>query len=191
MMKAIKSHTELLKTLKQNDQTFVLLYKSGAEQSDCALKNLKNLEIKNTAILTADVASVRDIHIQYAITSVPSFLEFKGKDFKNNYKGCQSGEYYKNLVESSLFKISAKDDKESSHKPVTVYSTPTCSWCTTLKNHLNKHGVRYTDIDISKNQSAAQSMMARSGQQGVPQTDIGGEMIVGFDKNRINLLLEI
>ncbi len=34
-------------------------------------------------------------------------------------------------------------------------------------------------------------MMARSGQQGVPQTDIGGEMIVGFDKNRINLLLEI
>ena len=34
-------------------------------------------------------------------------------------------------------------------------------------------------------------MVRKSGQQGVPQTDIGGTIIVGFDKVRINELLEI
>ena len=74
---------------------------------------------------------------------------------------------------------------------MTVYSTPTCSWCTTLKTHLKKNGIRYSDVDVSKDQNAAEAMRKRSGQQGVPQTDIGGEMIVGFDKNRINTLLGI
>ena len=45
--------------------------------------------------------------------------------------------------------------------------------------------------DVSKDQKAAEEMVLRSGQQGVPQTDINGQMIVGFDKNRINQLLEI
>jgi glutaredoxin len=37
----------------------------------------------------------------------------------------------------------------------------------------------------------AEEMVRRSGQQGVPQTDINGEIIVGFDKARINRLLDI
>jgi glutaredoxin len=46
-------------------------------------------------------------------------------------------------------------------------------------------------VDVSKDQKAAEEMVRRSGQQGVPQTDINGEMIVGFDRNRINTLLGI
>jgi len=34
-------------------------------------------------------------------------------------------------------------------------------------------------------------MVRKSGQQGVPQTEINGQMIVGFDRSRINQLLEI
>jgi len=49
--------------------------------------------------------------------------------------------------------------------------------------------VQFTDIDVSKNQQAAQEMVRKSGQQGVPQTDIDGTIIVGFDKTRINNLL--
>ncbi|MBU2554283.1 MAG: NrdH-redoxin, partial [Bacteroidetes bacterium] len=71
------------------------------------------------------------------------------------------------------------------------YSTPSCSWCNTLKTHLKKNGIRFTDIDVSRDQKAAEAMVHRSGQQGVPQTDINGEMIVGFDKARINTLLGI
>ncbi|HIE15791.1 MAG TPA: NrdH-redoxin, partial [Bacteroidales bacterium] len=83
----------------------------------------------------------------------------------------------------------AKDDKPQ--KRVTVYSTPSCSWCNTLKTHLRKHRIRFTDIDVSQDQAAAEAMVRRSGQQGVPQTDIEGEIIIGFDKNRINTLLGI
>ncbi len=191
-MITIKSLKELQENLEEGEQSFVLLYKGGSKQSECALESVSNIDLKDTDILIVNVAQVRDIHPQYGIKSVPSFLEFDGVNYKNNYKGCQSSEYYTNLIESSLFKANMSDEeKRRPQKAVTVYSTPTCSWCTTLKNHLNKYAIRYTDIDVSANQSAAKAMMARSGQQGVPQTDIGGEMIVGFDKNRINLLLEI
>ena len=46
-------------------------------------------------------------------------------------------------------------------------------------------------MDVSKDQSAAERMVQKSGQQGVPQTEINGRMIVGFDKTKINQLLEI
>jgi glutaredoxin len=51
--------------------------------------------------------------------------------------------------------------------------------------------VRFQDIDISRDERAAREMVSRSGQQGVPQTDISGQMIVGFDKKKINELLGI
>jgi len=187
----IKSHKELIENLKEGKRAFILLHKSGSKQSDCAYDSLSEVDVKDMKIMSANVAQIRDIHTEYGIKSVPSLLEFDGMDFKNNYKGCQSSEYYTSLIEASLYKAAIKDKDTSAQKPVTVYSTPTCSWCTTLKNHLNMYGIRYTDIDISKNESAAKAMMAKSGQQGVPQTDIAGVMIVGFDKNRINLLLGI
>ena len=76
-------------------------------------------------------------------------------------------------------------------KSVTVYSTPTCSWCNTLKSHLRKHRVYFTDVDVSADPSLAEELVRKSGQQGVPQTEIDGEIIVGFDKKRINSLLGI
>ncbi|MDY0255277.1 MAG: glutaredoxin domain-containing protein, partial [Tenuifilaceae bacterium] len=98
--------------------------------------------------------------------------------------------YYKALFDDALYVVDTKNE-ETPQKSVTVYSTPTCSWCNTLKAHLRKHRIRFTDIDVSRNQSAADEMVRRSGQRGVPQTDIGGEMIVGFNQARINELLNI
>jgi glutaredoxin-like YruB-family protein len=74
---------------------------------------------------------------------------------------------------------------------VTVYTTPTCTWCTTLKTYLDQQGVRYQEVNVAADTSAAEAMVRKSGQQGVPQTEINGQMIVGFDKPRINQLLEI
>ena len=56
---------------------------------------------------------------------------------------------------------------------------------------MRKNAIRFTDIDVSRDQAQAEELVRRSGQQGVPQTDIDGEFIVGFDKNRINKLLGI
>lgn len=70
-------------------------------------------------------------------------------------------------------------------KKVTVYSTLTCPYCTRVKQFLNENNVQFTNIDVSMDQEKAQEMINRSGQMGVPVIDIDGEIIVGFDKDKI------
>jgi glutaredoxin-like YruB-family protein len=74
-------------------------------------------------------------------------------------------------------------------KKVVVYSTPTCPWCEKLKDYLDKRGVKYKDIDVSGNMEAAREMIKKSGQMGVPQIEINGKIIVGFDREEIEAAL--
>jgi len=76
-------------------------------------------------------------------------------------------------------------------KNVTVYSTPTCPYCNRTKDFLKAHNVAFTNIDVSNDENAAKAMVEKSGQMGVPVIDIDGEIIVGFDKNRITKALGI
>jgi glutaredoxin 3 len=69
---------------------------------------------------------------------------------------------------------------------VKVYSTQTCPWCVRAKDYLKTKGVKFDDIDVSRNQAGAQEMMQKSGQRGVPVLDIDGKIIVGFDKPAID-----
>lgn len=68
---------------------------------------------------------------------------------------------------------------------IKVYSTSTCPWCHKLKQWLDEKGLEYINIDVSENEDAAKEMMEKSGQMGVPQTEINGRMIVGFDTEAI------
>jgi len=189
---SIKSHEELLSKLIEGKNNYLLLYKKGTELSECSYNSLTNVLENHSDIdvMTANVNEVRDIHAKYGISSVPTLMIFKGDKFIKAEKGCNDESFYKSLFESSLY-TSTSSHKEKPQKRVKVYSTPSCSWCTTLKKHLDLNGIKYTDIDVSKNHIAAEEMVKKSGQQGVPQTDIGGQVIVGFDKNRINSLLGI
>ncbi len=72
---------------------------------------------------------------------------------------------------------------------VTVYSTPTCPWCTRAKSYLKEIGVPYEDKDVSVDVTAAREMVKISGQMGVPVLSIDGSVVVGFDKKRIDQLL--
>ncbi|MBE3576350.1 MAG: glutaredoxin family protein [Limnochordales bacterium] len=72
---------------------------------------------------------------------------------------------------------------------VTVYSTPTCPYCNAAKRYLKERGVPFRDVDVSRDQRAAMEMIRKSGQMGVPVLDIGGRIVVGFDRNKINALL--
>jgi len=74
---------------------------------------------------------------------------------------------------------------------VKVYSTPTCVYCKTLKGYLQKNGKEFEDIDVSKDESRLQEMIKISGQMGVPVVDIDGQVITGFDKQKIDQLLNI
>ncbi|MCP4217398.1 MAG: NrdH-redoxin [bacterium] len=74
---------------------------------------------------------------------------------------------------------------------VIVFTTPTCSWCRVVKQHLKKHHIRFKEIDISKDDRAAKDMVRRTGQQGVPVTLIANRPVLGFDKAKINRLAGI
>ncbi len=68
---------------------------------------------------------------------------------------------------------------------VKVYSTPTCPYCHMVKEFLTEKGVKYEDINVASDQEAAKEMVEKSGQMGVPQVEINGKIIVGFDKDAI------
>lgn len=76
-------------------------------------------------------------------------------------------------------------------KNVIVFSTSTCSWCKKLKNYLRQKKIRYKDIDVSRDAKAARDMMRKSGQSGVPQMWIDNRPVVGFDKAKIDRLLNL
>jgi glutaredoxin len=59
------------------------------------------------------------------------------------------------------------------------------------KSYFREKGVKFTDIDVSRDQAAARDMVRRSGQMGVPVIDIGGKIVVGFNRPQINSLLGI
>jgi glutaredoxin-like YruB-family protein len=186
----VSSHNELLNKIRKEKRSYVLLYKEGSEQSECAKKNVEAVADKNIEanIFVANVKNVRDIHGNYNITTVPALLEFEAGEFKNAFKGCHKEDFYQTLLDHIIFEARAA---ERPQKNVTLYTTPTCPWCTTVKNYLRKNGVRYSEVNVAADQSAAESMVSKSGQQGVPQTEIDGQMVIGFDQTKLNQLLEI
>lgn len=188
----IKSYEHLKSELLKSEKSYLLLYKDDSEISECALKTLEGIEngFKKITLGRANVKKARDIHVNFNITTVPSLLEFDKGEFTNVIKGCNSKSFYKALFEEALYRAEIKESGKK-QKRVTVYSTPTCTWCNTLKTYLKQNRIQFTDIDVSKDQKAAEEMVRKSGQQGVPQTDIEGQMIIGFDKSKINKLLDI
>ncbi len=191
-MKEIVSLNDLNQELSSNKTVWLLLYKKGSQQSDCAFENYEKAakNTDNIVLYHADVNKVKDVHPAYKITSAPSLLNFENGQLRNIVKGCYHPQQFKTIFEKTAF-TAREAGNEKLQKNVTIYTTPTCTWCNTVKRHLQEHGIRYQEIDVSANQKAAAEMVRKSGQQGVPQTDINGEIIVGFDRTKINSLLGI
>lgn len=74
---------------------------------------------------------------------------------------------------------------------VRVFSTKLCPHCISLKEFLRTHDVGFEDIDVSEDKEALEEMIMKSGQMGVPVIEVDGEIVVGFDKERIVQLLNI
>jgi glutaredoxin-like YruB-family protein len=73
---------------------------------------------------------------------------------------------------------------------IIVFSTPSCGWCTKAKSYLKEKGFRYRDIDISRDQKAAQDIQRRTGQTSVPVILINNRPIIGFNRQEIDRLLK-
>ena len=74
---------------------------------------------------------------------------------------------------------------------ITIYSTTWCAFCKTEKQYLDKLGVAFVEKDIETDKEAYEELMKKSngGYQGVPVTDIAGELVLGFDRKKIDTLL--
>ncbi len=188
---SVNSHEELLKKIQGQKKAYLLIYKAGSKTSDCAYQNLQKVPpINGVTVLAADVSRVRDIHPRYGVKTAPTLLELEEGKFVKDIKGCNEPNYYKAYFENSLF--STESQEEGKKQPrIVVYSTPTCPWCNRLKHYLKTLNFKYHDIDVSKDPKIAQELVRRTGQTGVPQVDINGQMVVGFDKPKIDRLLGI
>ena len=74
---------------------------------------------------------------------------------------------------------------------VLVYSTPTCPHCIRAKQFLVDSKIVFENFDVASDHARAEEMIKKSGQMGVPVLDIDGQIIVGFDKEKIKNLLGI
>ena len=73
---------------------------------------------------------------------------------------------------------------------ITVYSTPSCGYCTKAKQYFRENKVPFTDINVASDQRRAEEMVRKSGQMGVPVIDINGKIIVGFNVTEIEKALK-
>ncbi len=189
MIEMVNNLDDFIKHKNEQDFFFLVFYTDSSESSKKALSLLEDLhkEYKDVPGYAVNASQVKDIHPVVNVNSVPTVLAFKNGKIVKNIQGLQTKDHYEMLFYDSPVR-SDGNGTEKQHN-VIVYSTPSCSWCNRLKQHLRKNRVPFRDVDVSRDQRAAQNLMERTGQTGVPQTEIDGQWIVGFDQNRIDRLL--
>jgi glutaredoxin-like YruB-family protein len=74
-------------------------------------------------------------------------------------------------------------------KPI-IYSANWCAFCHAAKQYFDKLGVSYEERDIERDHAFATESVEKSGQMGIPVIDIDGEIIVGFDRPKIDAALK-
>ncbi|MBI2657964.1 glutathione S-transferase N-terminal domain-containing protein [Candidatus Woesearchaeota archaeon] len=79
--------------------------------------------------------------------------------------------------------------KKSKPSKVKLYTTSTCPWCVKTKEFLKAYNVKYTEANVGTDEKARNEMFEKSGQFGVPVSDVNGTIIVGFDKEALKKAL--
>jgi len=73
---------------------------------------------------------------------------------------------------------------------VKIFITPACPYCFTLKEFLKEKGIEFEEIDVSKDEKSREEMIKKSGRLEAPIIEIDGQIVVGFDKEKIVKLLK-
>lgn len=73
-------------------------------------------------------------------------------------------------------------------KDVVIFTSPTCSYCHIAKDYFNEKGIAYTERNVGIDEEARSILRAKK-IMGVPAIFIGDDVVIGFDKAKINELL--
>lgn len=71
---------------------------------------------------------------------------------------------------------------------VTIYTTNTWPHCVTAKEYLSGKGIDYVEKNVQTDMNARKELMEK-GYMGVPVIVVDGEEILGFDKGKLDKLL--
>jgi len=133
---------------------------------------------------------------RFRISSIPTVAVFRDGKLVNTLVGLRPERIYTQALDAAL-KPAAKSAAagasagDARKHQVVVFSTPTCPWCSRLKAYLRQNNVAFKDVDVSRDANAAREMVSKSGQMGVPQAWIDGQVVVGFDRARVDSLLHL
>ncbi|MFJ7971676.1 glutaredoxin family protein [Psychrobacillus sp. NPDC096389] len=73
---------------------------------------------------------------------------------------------------------------------IKVYTTNTCPYCTMMKNFLNEKGLPFEEVNVQQDPIAADQLVKTTGEMGVPQTEINGQWVLGFDPEKVLQLVK-
>ena len=172
--------------------TVIGFFGSFSEKSNQALPHFMDFAKRHDelAAYVVDVAVVKGLHKDFGVESVPTMVTVEKGQVIRQAMGVESADFYeRKLLPADAPLLRKGGDKKRAYRSVTVYVSNTCPWCTKVKNFLRANQVRFREVNVSTNPSAAEELVRRSGQTGVPQVDVDGQIVVGFDRNRLNSLL--
>ena len=174
---------------KHKDFLILMFYGSFSTSAKRALVELENFseENKEIPVYVIDVEKIKDAHKRFEVKNVPTVLALREGKVTQRIEGVENTRFYARIFcgTASPYK---SGEKGISHR-VVVYSGPGCPACGTAKAYLRRLGVSFRVVDIARDQHAAERLVRRSGQMAVPQIDIDGHLIVGFDQAKIDRLL--
>lgn len=177
---------------KHEDYLVLLFWGNFSRAAHRALSELKafSRDYADIPVYAVDVGKVKTIHKGYGVHSVPTVLTIKNGKVLRLFEGVESAAFYGVHLGGAAPAQLARPTKKKANR-VTVYSGPGCPACGTLKAYLRKNNISFREVNIANDQQAAEKLIRRSGQRAIPQTDINGRLVVGFEQNKLNKLLGI
>jgi len=191
MIEWIKDHKHLGEVQEKHKEfLIVLFYANFSSASKRALAELEQFSKENekVAVYVIDVERVKGVHKKFGVENVPTVLALRKGEVAQRLQGVESSQFYARIF-SGVNPSHYKTGKGPVSHRVIVYSGPGCPACGTAKAYLRRRGVSFREVDIARDQHAAQSLVRRSGQMAVPQIDIDGRLVVGFDQAKIDRIL--
>jgi glutaredoxin-like YruB-family protein len=193
MLTWITDQEQLQKAAAEHADYFVLAF--WGSFSDAAQRALYELtefahQYEGIAVHVVDVQKVKGVHKEYGVDSVPTLLVMKKGREISRFLGVESATFYATQLAGTAPSHIARPSRRNPLR-VTVYTSPGCPPCGQVKAYLREHGISFSSIDISRDERAAREIVRRSGQQAVPQIDINGRIVVGFDPAKLANLLGI
>lgn len=187
-MKKISQSTFKTEVVEQKGIVGVVISTAWCEPCKSLAPIIEDVEKEygkqGVSFVTLDLDANPSFTSYYRIAGLPTVIFFKDGAMKGLYMGVKTIAEFRQIVTDLI-----EGKKKTGTPAVKVFSTPTCPYCHMVKDYLKQRDVAFEDIDVSKDRDAAMQMVQKSGQMGVPQLWINGEVVVGYDTARIDELI--